>query len=75
MNMKIGEREERMKRIERTTGVEDYDLLYYPNDDEVEDLILRLRIAYLLYSRYNIGDGEFIERVENAMRRAGILDD
>lgn len=73
--MKIGEREERMKRIERTTGVEDYDLLYYPNDDEVEDLILRLRIAYLLYSRYNIGDGEFIERVENAMRRAGILDD
>lgn len=68
-------REERRKRIERTTGIEDYDLLYYPNDDEVEDLILRLRIAYLLYSRYKIDDGEFIERVENAMRRAGILDD
>lgn len=50
-------------------------MMYYPNDEEIEELIMRLSVAWERYSMYDITDDIFIGRVESAMRRAGIIDD
>tara|TARA_B100001094_G_scaffold298202_1_gene321901 strand:+ start:572 stop:724 length:153 start_codon:yes stop_codon:yes gene_type:complete len=50
-------------------------MMYYPNDEEIEELIMRLSVTWERYSMYAITDDIFIRQVERAMRKAGIIDD
>ena len=50
-------------------------MMYYPNDEEIEELIMKLSVTWERYSMYDITDDRFIQLVERAMRKAGIIDD
>tara|TARA_S200002703_G_C3796590_1_gene245921 strand:- start:139 stop:291 length:153 start_codon:yes stop_codon:yes gene_type:complete len=50
-------------------------MTYYPDRIEMNGLVLRLTLAWERYSLYDIDDDRFIQLVELAMRKAGIIDD